>query len=269
MLSVAVIAKNEEDKISTCLESVKWADEIIVVDNASTDKTKDIAKKYTEKIFSVEMEDFSSLRTFAFDKTKGDWILYVDADERVLKDLKEEILTLVSNSEHSAYALSRKNIIFGKEEKYGPFWPDWVIRLIKKSDFISWVGSVHEYATFKGSLGYTKKSLLHLTHRNIDQIVLKSLDYSKIDANLRLRSGHPKMVGWRLLRILLTETINQGIIKKGFFSGTIGVIDSILQVFSLIITYIRLWEFQQPKTREQIYKEIDEELLRNNFSFKL
>lgn len=268
MLSVIVIAKNEEDKILTCLESVKWVDEIIVVDNASRDKTKEIAKKFTEKVFSVEMDDFSHLRNFGFEKTKGDWVLYVDADERVLKDLREEINSLISDSVNSAYALSRKNIIFGKEEKYGPFWPDWVIRLIKRSDFINWVGSVHEYATFKGSLGYSKNSLLHLTHRNINQIVLKSLDYSKIDAKLRLKSGHPKMIGWRLLRILFTETINQGIFKRGFFAGTIGTMDSILQVFSLIITYVRLWELQQPKTRDEVYREVDEELLKNDFSFK-
>lgn len=268
MLSVVIIAKNEEDKILACLESVKWADEIIVVDNSSSDKTKEISKKYTEKVFSVEIDDFAALRNYAFEKTRGDWILYVDADERVLKDLKEEILSLIPNPTNSAYAISRKNIIFGKEVRYGPFWPDYVIRLIKRSGFINWVGSVHEYVTFRGSLGYTKNSFLHLTHRNIDQIVLKSLDYSKIDAKLRLRSGHPKMVGWRFLRILISETINQGIFKKGFFAGTIGTMDSILQVFSLIITYVRLWQLQQPKRRDEIYKEIDKELLQNDFSFK-
>lgn len=267
MLSVIIIAKNEQDRIETCLQSVKWADEIIVFDNSSIDDTVEIAKKYTNKVYSGEFEDFSKLRNKALAETNNEWVLYVDSDERVLKSLKEEILGLIKTSKYSAYAISRRNIIFGEEKKYGPFWPDWVIRLIKKSDFLQWEGKVHEQPKFKGNLGYTKNSLLHLTHRNIDQIVLKSLEYSKIDARLRLASNHPPMTGWRFLRILITETINQSIVRKGFSSGTIGIMDSLLQIFSLIITYIRLWELQQDKTRTEVYKRIDEQLQKDNFSY--
>ncbi len=267
MLSVVIIAKNEQDKIETCLQSVKWADEIIVFDNSSTDKTIEIAKKYTDNVYSEKFEDFSELRNKALAKTKGEWVLYVDADERVLESLKEEILESIRSSKYSAYAVSRRNIIFGEEEKYGPFWPDWVIRLIKKSEFLQWEGKVHEQPRFKGDLGYSKNSLLHLTHRNIDQIVLKSLEYSKIDAKLRLVAGHPPMTRWRFLRIFITETINQGIIRRGFLSGTIGTMDALLQIFSLILTYIRLWEFQQNKTRAEVYKRIDEQLQKDSFSY--
>ncbi len=265
MLSVIVIAKNEEERIKTCLESVKWADEIIVADNGSTDKTLEIAGKYTDKVFVFVGQDFAALRNEAMQKAKGDWVLYVDADERVLLPLKEEVKELVENTNKSAFAISRRNIIFGTEQKYGPFWLDWVIRLFKKTEFEGWTGKVHEYGKFKGELGYTKNSFLHLTHRNIDQIVLKSLDWSNIDAKLRLDSGHPKMTGWRFLRILISEIFNQGIKRKGFFAGTVGVMDSLLQVFSMIITYIRLWEIQQDKPREQVYKDLDEKLISDNF----
>jgi len=182
-----------------------------------------------------------------------------------LQPLKEEIENIIQKTEKSAFAVSRRNIIFGTEQKYGPFWPDWVIRLFKKSEFESWVGEVHEYGKFRGELGYTKNSFLHLTHRNVDQIILKSLDWSKIDAKLRLEAGHPKMSGWRFLRILISEIFNQGIKRRGFFSGTVGVMDSLLQVFSMVLTYIRLWEMQQEKPREQIYKDLDARLIENNF----
>lgn len=267
MLSIIIITKDEQDRIKACLESVKWADEIVVVDNGSTDGTLDIVKKYTDKVLIFKDQDFSTLRNKGIEKASGEWVLYVDSDERVLEQLKNEIEVLIVFDDNSAYAISRKNIIFGKEVKYGPFFPDWVIRLLKKEDFETWTGKVHEYPKFKGKLGYTKNSLLHLTHRDVDQIVLKSLEWSKIDAFLRMESGHPKMSGWRFLRIFITEIFNQAILRRGFFNGTTGMMDSILQAFSMYITYVRLWEFQQEKPRDKIYEEIDKKLIENDFKF--
>ncbi|MBU1000121.1 glycosyltransferase family 2 protein [Patescibacteria group bacterium] len=265
MLSVVIITKNEENRIKACLESVKWADEIIVVDNGSGDNTLNIARQYTEKIFEVNLQDFSSIRNLAIKKTSGDWVFFVDADERVLEPLKKEIETVITLSDYSAYAISRKNIIFGQEVKHGPFWPDWVVRLFKKDNFEEWVGQVHEYPKFKGDLGYSKNSLLHLTHRNIDQIVLKSLEWSKIDAKLRFDLKHPKMSGWRFLRIFVTEIFNQSILRKGFFNGTVGVMDSMLQAFSLYITYVRLWQLQQSEDLNKVYDDLDKSLIENQF----
>lgn len=265
MLSVIVITKNEQDRIRACLESVKWADEIIIVDNGSTDNTIKISKSYTDKIFKFAGLDFAALRNKGMEKASGEWVLYIDSDERVLIPLKQEIEAMIAFSGMSAYAISRKNIIFGKEVKYDPFWPDWVIRLLKRQDFETWVGKVHEYPKFRGELGYSENSLLHLTHRDIDQIVLKSLEWSKIDAKLRLKARHPEMSGWRFLRILFGEIFNQGIKRGGFFNGTVGVMDSILQAFSMFMTYVRLWQLQQPKQLNKIYDDIDEKLIENNF----
>ncbi len=265
MLSVIIIAKNEEDRIKACLESIKWADEIIIADNGSSDKTLKIAKIYTDNIIKFESQDFSTIRNEALKKSLGDWVLYVDSDERVLLPLREEIEKLMETDEIGAYAISRKNIIFGHEVNYGPYKHDWVVRLFKRSDFDSWSGKVHESVQFRGKLGYTKNSLLHLTHRGVDQIVLKSLEWSKIDSKLRLNANHPKMSGWRFLRIFITEIFNQGIKRGGFFNGTIGIMDSILQAFSMYITYVRVWEMQQDKPLKEIYDEIDKRLIENNF----
>lgn len=268
MLSVVIVTKNEEDRIKTCLESVKWADEIIIIDSGSQDKTLEIAKKYTDKIINLHNEEFDIRRNKGMEEAKGDWVLYVDSDERVLSSLRDEIQELIRDGKDSAYAISRRNIIFGKEVNYGPYKKDWMIRLLKRSDFESWIGKVHEYPKFNGKLGYAKNSLLHLTHRDIDQMVLKSLEWSKIDAKLRYDVSHPKMTGWRFLRILFGEVINQGIKRGGFFNGTIGIMDSILQVFSMYITYVRLWQLQQDKSMDTIYDEIDEELLKSGFKYK-
>ncbi len=266
MISAIILTLNEESRIKACLESIKWVDEIIIVDSGSKDNTLEIAKKYTDKIIkSTENEDFAQRRNLGAKEAKGNWLLYLDADERILEALKEEINEITQSNTNSAFAISRKNVVFGKEVNYGPFWPDWVIRLLRKEDFESWVGKVHESPKFKGSLGYTKNSLLHLTHRSLDHIVLKSLEWSNIDAKLRLEADHPKMSGWRFLRIFITEIFNQGIKRKGFFSGEIGIMDSLLQTFSMYMTYVRLWEMQQKKPLEEVYDDIDKALLENNF----
>lgn len=266
-LSVVILTQNEEVLIKTCLESVKWADEIIIVDGGSTDRTLNITKEYTDKIILCSDQDFAIRRNKGMQASKGEWVLYVDSDERILLSLKEEIKNILENSEYSAYAISRKNIIFGKEVDYGPYKSDWMIRLFRRNEFLNWVGKVHENAKFKGKLGYAKNPLLHLTHRDVDQIVLKSLSWSKIDAKLRLESNHPQMSGWRFIRILLSELFNQGIKRQGFFNGTIGVMDSILQTFSMFITYVRLWQMQQAKSSDDIYKNIDKKLIEDNFKY--
>lgn len=264
MLSIIVIARNEQETIKTCLESVKWADEIIVIDNGSKDKTADIAKDSGARVLNFESDDFSKTRNRGMEEAKGDWVLYVDADERVLTPLKDEILELI-NSQKSAYAVSRKNIIFGEEVSYGPYKNDWVIRLFKKSNFETWVGKVHEYGKFSGELGYIKNSLLHLTHRDLNHFMLKALEWSKIDAKLRLDADHPKMTKLRFIRILTTQFFVELIKRKGLFGGTVGIVDSVLQVFSFYMTYVRLWEMQQQKPINEVYKEIDKKLVESGF----
>lgn len=268
MLSVVLNAKNEEQMIKACLESVKWADEIVVVLNESTDNTKQIAQKYTKNIFTINGQDFAKVKNLGLEKAKGDWVLFIDADERVLQNLREEIEQVIQNSPKSAYALSRKNIIFGQEVNYGPYQHDWIIRLVKKEKAKGWTGKVHEHIEFDGELGYTKNSLLHLTHRDVDHFILKSLEWSVIDAKLRFDSGHPMMTKWRFVRILLSETWHQGITRKGFFGGTVGIIDSMLQVFFFYMTYVRLWQMQQPKPLEQVYEDLDKKLIENHFQYK-
>jgi hypothetical protein len=268
MISVIVITKNEEDRIKACLESVKWADQLIVYDNGSSDNTLKIAAKYTEDIFEYQENDFAGLRNAAMEKAAGDWVLYVDADERVLERLKEEILDISRNSDKSAFAISRINVIFGQEVHYGPYDHDWMIRLFKKDKFKTWVGKVHEYGTFSGELGYTKNQMIHLTHRDVESILLKkTIGWSKIDAKLRLDANHPKMTAWRFFRILITESIFYGIKRKGFFGGTVGVIDSFMSVFESFLSYVRLWEMQQSKPLPEIYDDLDKKLIEDHFKF--
>lgn len=272
MISILVLTKNEERVIDACLASAKWADEIILVDNFSNDKTIEITKKYTNKIFQKEFESYDKERNFALAKAGCEWVFYLDADERISLQLKKEIKQLITQNSSfqtaTAFAVPRKNILLGKWQKHGSFWPDYQIRLFKKSALKTWKGELHERPEFTGSLGYLKNPLIHLTHRDIISMMTKTTQWAPIEAKLRYETGHPVMSWWRFVRIIRFEALSR-FAKGGWRDGIEGIIEIYYQTFSLFITYVKLWEMQRKESLEKTYKKIDQDLLKNNFDDKL
>lgn len=246
-LSVVVIAKNEEKNIEGCLKSVVWADEIVLIDNGSTDRTVIIAKQYKAKIFSVLSGSYKDLRNEGARQASGEWLFYLDADERVTSKLQDEIIQLTgSRVEHgmtsSAYAIPRQNIILGKKMRFGGWWPDYVKRLFLKSKLTGWRGELHEEPEFKGELGLLKEPMIHLKHDNLHDMAKKTNKWSNIEAKLLLDAHHPQMAPWRFFRVLLTELGDRLLVKKGLLDGPEGVVYATYQSFSKFITYAKLWE---------------------------
>lgn len=249
-LSIIIITKNEEETIVDCLESAKWAGELIIVDSGSTDKTLSIAKKYKCKVINYpsQKKEFSKWRNKGLAEAKGKWVFYLDADERVTPELREEILRLVRQPDcegASAYFLPRRNYYLGYEIKHGGAWPDYVKRLFRKEKLEKWVGDLHEEPVFSGEFGYLTNPLLHYTHRDLTSMLRKTIEWSKVEAELLYKANHPKMVWWRFIRIIMTEFWYRGIKLQGWRDGTVGWIEIIFQCFSRFITYGRLWELQQ------------------------
>jgi len=258
-LSIIIITKDEEKMIGDCLESIKWADEIVLVDSGSTDKTVEIAKKYGAKIttFLSKTPNYAEWRNKGLQETKGDWVFYLDADERVTPHLKEEIKSSIINHQPSiiAYAIPRCNFYLGRKMHYGGAWPDYVKRLFKKDKLKGWEGRLHEEPTFsggEGELGHLKEPMIHLTHRDLSSMVEKTRKWSKIEAELLYRAGHPPVTWWRILRIMLTEFWQRGVKLQGWRDGTVGWIEIIFQMFSRFITYARLWEMQNQIKSEKL-----------------
>lgn len=264
-LSVIIIAKNEEKIITDCLKSVSWADEIVVVDDCSQDKTMEIAKENGAKVYVHKMEDFARQREFGLKKAKGEWILYLDADERATKELKSEILALLKaqDSRHKisslssevgfnssdggtaenivAYKIPRKNFYFGRYE-----WPtvEKIERLFLKKALKGWKGPIHESPIIKGEVGELKNYLLHYTHQDLSSMVKKTNEWSEIEAQMLYKAGHPKMTWWRFLRVMMTKFWQSYISQGGWKIGTPGLIESIYQGYSYFIVYTKLWEKQ-------------------------
>jgi glycosyltransferase involved in cell wall biosynthesis len=259
-ISVVIIAKNEEEKIWDCLKSVGWADEVVLIDSGSIDKTKDIAKKYGAKIFDVKGGSYDKWRNEGLKKAKGDWILYIDADERVTPALQEEIVQLLDGSmiEYGAYAIPRRNIVLGNELKHGGFGGyDYVKRLFKREKLKRWVGKIHEEPEFyykgkltigkEGELGHLKKKLIHIKAQTLFEMVEKTNKWSDIEAKLMFDANHPKMNIPRFLTAMTREFWFRFVRKKAFLDGGVGVIHGMYQVYSRFISYAKLWEMQISK----------------------
>lgn len=250
-ISVLIITKNEEAKIKGCLESVAWADEIVLVDTGSDshDKTNKIARKYGAQVYKYTQGSYDAWRSFALTKAKYDWVLYVDADERVTSDLRREIDSVLTGRyqflpQFTAFAIPRRNIILGKEMRHGGWWPDYVKRLFRKDSLRSWTGNLHEEPVFEGSLGHLKNAFIHEKHATLSEMVEKTNKWSEVEAKLILDSGHPQMVWWRFMRIMATEFWLRMVVHKGFMDGAEGVIYALYQVWSRFLTYAKLWEMQ-------------------------
>ncbi len=249
-ISVIIGAKNEEEFIADCLESVKWADEILVFINPdSTDKTEEIAHELKVRIIEQKPKEmnFAAWHNQGLKEAKGDWLLWLDADERITPLLKDEIQTLITDHQPPfvAFAIPRRNFLLGKELKHGGWSPDYVKRLFKKKNLKKWVGELHEEPVFEGEIGLLKNPMIHLQPEKIETAFEKSIAWSGIEAELLLKADHPKMAWWRVIRMGATTLFDRLIKKRGFLDGTEGWIESIYQGFHTMIIYLRLWELQQ------------------------
>ena len=246
-ISAVVSAYNEEKNIADCLESLEWADEIIVVDNTSSDKTVQIAKKYTSKIFSrVNNQMLNINKNFGFTKAKGEWIINLDADERVSPELKKEILrNFSSDNNFSAFKTARKNILFNKWIQHGIWWPDYQIRLFRKSKGKFNCLHVHEKLTVIGEIGQLDNPLIHYNYRSVSQFIKKMNDiYTDNEAENFLNSG--KQIHWfDAIRMPANDFLANFFSRESYKDGLHGLVLSLLQSFYAFLVFCKVWEKQK------------------------
>lgn len=245
-ISIVIITKDEEKMIGDCLHTLVWSDEIIVIDTGSKDNTNKIAKKYNAKIVEYKSgKNFSDWRNKGIKEAKGAWILYIDADERIPVSLKDEILKVINNeSSLNAYAIPRRNFMFGQEMKHIAVPPDYQKRLFRKKYLKNWIGEVHEEPVFDGNLGYLKNAMIHEKHESFSEMVEKTNKWSNIEAALMYKANHPPMNIPRFLSAMGREFWQRMVVHKAFLDGKIGIMYAFYQVFSRFTSYAKLWEMQ-------------------------
>lgn len=225
-LSAIILTRGDCD-LSKLKTSLNFCDEIVVLDGS-------------------HLKDFSIERNKAVQKAKGNWFFYVDDDEEVSQQLKEEILAIIHSEQPnvSAYAISRRNIIFGKEMKHCGLWPDYVLRLIKKADFMGYSGELHEQPKIRGDIGYLKSPFIHNKHDSLSEMVEKTNKWSEVEAKLMFETHHSPMNIFRFFTAGFREFWLRMIIQAAFLDGMEGIIYGMYQVFSRLISYSKLWEMQ-------------------------
>jgi glycosyltransferase involved in cell wall biosynthesis len=248
MLSIIILTKNAESTLADCISNIHdIADELIVVDSGSSDRTVEIAKINRAKVFINPMKDFASQRNFALQQASGNWVLYLDADEfatkRFCTEIKHVIETHDNDSRIGGYFISRKTYFLGKDWGFS----DKVQRLFVKEKLLAWYGVVHETPKIDGTFGEIIAPVHHFTHQNLSQMLAKTIEWSDHEAQLRFDAKHPQMTPLRFIRVMITGFLDSYIKGKGYKNGTEGFIESVYQAYSMFITYAKLWEKQNKK----------------------
>ncbi|MEO9572007.1 MAG: glycosyltransferase family 2 protein [Polaribacter sp.] len=231
---------NEEIHIADAIKSVSFADEIIIIDSFSTDKTLEIAEKQTVKIIKRKFDDFSSQKNFAIDQAKHPWIYILDADERVTPGVRKEILQSVKDPKDFVGFFVRRSFYFvGKKVNYSGFQRDKVIRLFLKES-CSYTGLVHETIKTKGKLGFFKNKIDHFSYRNYDHYISKMNHYAAI----RAKELHEQGKKVNLFHVLIKPPVRffiHYIVRLGFLDGFTGFLVAKTQAYGVLTRYIKLW----------------------------
>jgi len=253
-LSIVTITKNEEANIRSCLESIKWADEIIVIDDYSKDSTVNICREYTDNIFLNEFLGFGEQKQFGVDKAKGEWVLVLDADELVSLDLRNEIMDVVSSdTPFNAFNVTRKNFYAGKQIKHCG-WNEPVIKLFRKSKAKFDLRKVHEGVEVSGGIGFLNHSLLHYSYTGITQHMEKLNLYTTLEAKVYFDEGlriNPFNYFIYFFVKPLFVFFRKFLLMAGFLDGREGCIISFFTALTVLFDYAKLCELQINKLYEE------------------
>ncbi|WP_299052370.1 glycosyltransferase family 2 protein [uncultured Polaribacter sp.] len=239
-ISAIIPTLNEEIHIADAIKSLDFADEIIVIDSFSTDKTLEIAEKLNVKIIKRKFDDFSSQKNFAIEQAKHDWIYILDADERVTSEVKKEILEAVKSPNNKVgFYVCRSFYFAGKQIHYGGYQRDKVVRLFLK-EYCKYEGVVHETIKAEGDLGFFKNKINHFGYRNYDHFIFKINHYSTLKAR-QLHHNEKKVNAFHLLVKPAVRFFIHYVLRFGFLDGIAGLVLAKILAYSVFTRYIKLW----------------------------
>jgi glycosyltransferase involved in cell wall biosynthesis len=240
MLSAIVLTKNEEANIPDCLSALAWADEVLVVDSGSADMTRALAEKYGARVVEHAFADFASQRNFAMSEAKGDWVLFIDADERVTSELSDEIRRVLTDSEvPRVYAIPRRTFFFGKPLRFSDARGDAPIRLFPRAG-VRWDQPVHEMISTTLPRVKLNHFILHYSTRDLAHYKQKVMEY----VPLELETMRQKGVRPGFLKVLFRPPVTFLYLyfwKRGILDGIAGFQYAILSAYYTLVKHWRYW----------------------------
>jgi len=241
-LTVTVIAWNEEERLRACLESVGFADEIVVVDAESSDKTASLAREFTDKVWVRPWPGFAAQKNFALDQATGQWVLSLDADERVTPELAARIRSIVTAQDVAAgYLIPRRNIFWGAWVRHGGLYPDYQLRLFRRGAGRFAENAVHESVRVDGPVQTLAEPLLHQSYRDLEDFVRRSNRYSTLAAADWLRRGRAVSVSGLIMKPL-GRFLSMYIMRRGFLDGWRGLVLAVLYAEYVFLRMAKAWE---------------------------
>lgn len=244
MISAVVLSHNDVSTIGETLKSLSWADEIIIVDDNSTDETALRAKKVGAKVFLRALGgDFASQRNFGLTKARGEWVLFVDSDEVVSPALAHEVKTRTKDPGIAGYYIARRDILWGKTLAHGEVGGIRLLRLAKK-DAGRWVRPVHEVWEIAGKTGELTHPLLHSPHPDVAQFLSHIDRYSTINANY-FYAQHKHTQPWQIVVYPVAKFFLNYVWRLGFLDGMQGAIVAIMMSFHSFLTRAKLYQLQR------------------------
>lgn len=249
-ISITIITLNEEQNVRTCLESVRWADEILVSDSGSGDKTVEICKEYGAKVFNDEWLGFGKQKNLIAGRARNNWILNIDADERITSDLRKEIEDVFNNGGCDGYNIPRKNFFGDKWIKHCGWYPDYNLRLYKKDKAQFNERNVHEAVQVDGKIGCLKNPLEHHTYKDVSDYLKRMDRYSTLAAEEMSKNGKSAGLSDLIFRPCFTF-FKMFFLQKGFLEGYNGIILSGLYAAYTFSKYAKLWEMSKKDVRSE------------------
>lgn len=244
-LSIAIITKNEEANIRRTLESVKWADEIVVVDSGSTDRTVTICKEYTDKVYSQDWPGFAQQKNNAIDRTSGEWVLSLDADEPIEPALADEIRRIISSpGSFDGYRIPRKTYFMGKWIRHGGWYPDYNLRLFRKGKGRFRERVVHEAVEVQGAVGHTRNAMEHYAYPDLSSYLSSMNNYSSLAVEVMAGRGITAFASsWvnMMFRPVLTF-VYKYFLRFGFLDGKHGLVLNLFHSSYVFAKYAKAWE---------------------------
>lgn len=239
-ITAAVIVRDEERHLPKCLATIQWADELIVLDALSQDRTVEIARQYTDRVFQRQFTNFSEQRNEAIAMARGEWILFVDADERVTPELADEIRGSTMKSEYAGYWIPRRNYILGKWIRHAGWWPDEQLRLFRRQRaHYDPEREVHESVILDGPSGHLLAPLIHYNYDRLGQLFAKQDQYATHEARNLKRSGIKARPHHFILQPL-REFIRRFVTLQGYRDGAHGFLLSLILAIYTAVAYRRL-----------------------------
>jgi len=245
-ISVCIITFNEQENIRACLESVKWADEIVVVDSRSTDRTVEIAREYTDRVIARPWPGHVEQKTFALDQARCDWVLSIDADERVSPELAAQIKDILDRADVAeiGFSMPRKTFYLGRWITHGGWYPNRKLRLVRRGKAI-WKGiNPHDHLYVEGSVGRLTGDLHHYTYRDIAHHLETINQYTTVAAREMRARGQGHAVAHMLLNPI-ARFLKMYLLRLGFLDGLPGLVVAGMSSYYVFLKYAKLWELRR------------------------